>query len=79
VKSAVSGMLACGMMLAACTGPNGQVSNQTQTTAEGAGIGVLVGAGLGGLLGGERGALLGAGLGAAAGGLTGLYVASQKT
>lgn len=79
MRRAVSGLVACTMMLAACSGPPGQVSNQTQTTAEGAGIGVLVGAGLGALIGGKQGALLGAGLGGAAGGLTGLYVASQKT
>lgn len=75
----ISSLLAGSLLLAACTGQNGQMSNQTQTVAEGAGIGVLAGAGLGALLGGQRGALLGAALGGMVGGVTGVYVAHEKS
>jgi chromosome segregation ATPase len=78
VHKTTSCLLAGSLLLASCAGPNGQVSDQTQTVAEGAGIGVLVGAGLGALVGGSRGALIGAAIGGGAGLLAGGYVARQK-
>jgi hypothetical protein len=64
-------------MLTSCA-QNGQISDEGQTVAEGAGLGALLGAGLGAALGGGRGAAIGAGTGLLLGLAAGGYVAQQK-
>jgi outer membrane lipoprotein SlyB len=78
VKWPISCLLAGGLLLAGCSGPNGQISDQTRTVAEGAGLGAVLGAIVGAVAGGQRGAALGAAIGVATGGIAGAVVASQK-
>ena len=78
IKQGVTLLVIGSLTLTSCASQNGQVSNETQTVAEGAGIGVLIGAGLGAILGGRNGALIGAGIGGLAGLAAGGYVAQQK-